>query len=168
MNNLLFQNIISKFAKPYDEKNDATRCRCILLNKNEEKLALIKRTKPDIDVYYVFPGGGAEEEDKDFIDTMYREINEEVGLEKEKVNLIKNFIFEDICNFKNEVREEHFKYLTFLGVANTNAPLKIASAAPELSRNNGIYEPIWVPLENIEKLNVVHTYLKNVVVLDIK
>ena len=38
MDNHLFKNIISKFAKPYNENNDATRCRCILLNKDEEKL----------------------------------------------------------------------------------------------------------------------------------
>ena len=38
MKNLLFENIISKFAKPYSEKSNATRCRCILLNKDEEKL----------------------------------------------------------------------------------------------------------------------------------
>ena len=164
MENLLFKNIISKFAKPYNEKSDATRCRCILLNKDEEKLALIKRTKQNIDIYYVFPGGGVEKDDKNFIDTMYREIHEEIGLEKEKVKLIKDFVLEDIGIFKNDVKEEHFKYLTFLGVANTNAPLKIASAAPELTRNNGIYEPVWVPLEDIEKLNMVHTYLKNVVV----
>ena len=58
MENLLFKNILSRFAKPYNEKSDATRCRCILLNKDEEKLALIKRTKQNIDIYYVFPGGG--------------------------------------------------------------------------------------------------------------
>ena len=75
MENLLFKNIISKFAKPYNEKSDATRCRCILLNKDEEKLALIKRTKQNIDIYYVFPGGGVEKDDKNFIDTMYREIH---------------------------------------------------------------------------------------------
>ena len=38
MDNHLFKNIISKFAKPYNENSDATRCRCILLNKDEEKL----------------------------------------------------------------------------------------------------------------------------------
>ena len=77
MENLLFKNIISKFAKPYNEKSDATRCRCILLNKDEEKLALIKRTKQNIDIYYVFPGGGVQKDYENFIDTMYREINEE-------------------------------------------------------------------------------------------
>ena len=47
MKNLLFENIISKFAKPYSEKSNATRCRCVLLNKDCDKVAMIKRIKPD-------------------------------------------------------------------------------------------------------------------------
>ena len=164
MKNLLFENVISKFAKPYNAKSNATRCRCILLNKDGDKVAMIKRTKQNEKVYYVFPSGGVDKEDKSFIDTMYREINEELGLAKEKVSLIEDYFIEDMDIFKNAVKEEHFSYLIFLGNANTNEPLSISSTAPELSRNNGIYEPTWISLSDIEKLNIKHNYMQKVII----
>ena len=164
MKNLLFENIISKFAKPYSEKSNATRCRCVLLNKDCDKVAMIKRIKPDEEEYYVFPSGGIEQEDKSFIDTMYREITEELGLKKDKVRLNEDYFIEDIDIFKNATKEEHFSYLIFIGIANTNEPLNISLNAPELSRNNGIYEPMWVSLNDIEKLNIKHNYMKKVII----
>lgn len=163
MNNLLFKNIISKYAKPYDSKSKATRCRCILLNKDGDKVAMIKRIKPNEEPYYVFPSGGVEKEDSNFINTMYREINEEIGLNKENVNLIKDFFIEDIDIFKNEIKEEHFLYLIFLGNSNTNKQLHLTPSAPEVSRNNGVYEPLWVPLKDIEKLNIKHSFMQKII-----
>ena len=106
MVNLLFKNIISKYAVPYDPDSNATRCRCILLNKEQDSVAMVKRIREGMDVYYVFPGGGVENEDKDFIDTMYREIKEEVGLEKENIELIKEHVIIGNDIFKNEVKED--------------------------------------------------------------
>lgn len=163
MVNLLFKNIISKYAVPYDPDSNATRCRCILLNKEQDSVAMVKRIREGMDVYYVFPGGGVENEDKDFIDTMYREIKEEVGLEKENIELIKEHVIIGNDIFKNEVKEEHFSYMVFLGIANSSL-LKIDESAPENLRNKGIYQPTWVPLKDIKNLNIKHEFLKKVII----
>ena len=122
MVNLLFKNIISKYAVPYDSNSNATRCRCILLNKEQDSVAMVKRIREGMDIYYVFPGGGVENEDKDFIDTIYREIKEEVGYEVDIIkelgmindyyNLIhrnnRNYYF--LCKTKNYVGQELENY----------------------------------------------------------
>ena len=85
-------------------------------------------------------------------------------LKKDKVRLNEDYFIEDIDIFKNATKEEHFSYLIFIGIANTNEPLNISLNAPELSRNNGIYEPMWVSLNDIEKLNIKHNYMKKVII----
>ncbi len=52
--------------------------RAILLDGKGE-LVLIKRTRPDVPVYWVAPGGGVEDDDPDLQSALHRELSEELG-----------------------------------------------------------------------------------------
>lgn len=55
------------------------RVRAILLTENES-LLLIKRVKPNgTEPYWVAPGGGVEDDDVNLLDTLERELREELG-----------------------------------------------------------------------------------------
>lgn len=55
-----------------------TRVRGVLRTPSGS-LLLIKRTRPSTTAYWVFPGGGVEEEDASFEDALRREVKEELA-----------------------------------------------------------------------------------------
>lgn len=52
--------------------------RAIILD-DEDRLVLIKRTKPGIAPYWLTPGGGVEADDANILAALHREIDEELG-----------------------------------------------------------------------------------------
>ncbi len=79
------------------------RVRAILLT-GQKTLMFIKRVKPDKPPYWVAPGGGVEDSDASLIDTLHRELHEELGAQVEVID--KAFVLEHHKGGKN--LEEHF------------------------------------------------------------
>lgn len=68
-------NLLDDQSNPFEEPG---RVRAILVDE-EHYLYLIKRVKPDVDPYWVAPGGGIESGDVDTITALQRELWEELG-----------------------------------------------------------------------------------------
>jgi ADP-ribose pyrophosphatase YjhB (NUDIX family) len=64
---------------------NSIRVRAIALTK-ENKLLLIRRSKPGTDPYYVFPGGGLEHDDNNELEKgLLRELSEEADAEVQEI-----------------------------------------------------------------------------------
>lgn len=149
--------ILDKYAVNQDIAERPSRCRVILFNEGLDKIALIRREKKEIPIYYCLPGGGLEKEDNSILEGMYREIKEELSIERGDIIFLsdKVIVEHDVC--KNEVKEEQFMFWIFLGISK-NQNIKITG--PEIFRNSGIYEAVWIPLNEVQKLNIRYKYLK--------
>ena len=63
---------------PDDVEPDRRAARVVLIDEHHQ-LVTIRRCKPDQAPYNSFPGGGVEKEDRDLVDTVVRELHEELG-----------------------------------------------------------------------------------------
>ncbi|HRF96091.1 MAG TPA: NUDIX domain-containing protein [Aggregatilineales bacterium] len=79
------------------------RVRAILLT-GTKSVMFIKRVKPNTPPYWVAPGGGVEDQDKTLLDTLYRELHEELGARVEVIQTA--FVLEHQMGGKQ--LEEHF------------------------------------------------------------
>lgn len=149
--------ILDNYAVNQDIAEIPSRCRVILFNESLDKIALIRREKKETPIYYCLPGGGIDKEDNSILDGMYREIKEELNINKEDIVFLSDKVIVGHDVFKNNVKEEHFTFWIFLGISK-NQNIKIIG--PELLRDNGIYEAVWAPVNEVQKLNIRHEYLK--------
>lgn len=124
------------------------RVRAILLT-GRGSLLLIKRIKPspDIPPYWVAPGGGVEPEDDDLLETLYRELCEELGATVEVLEGA--FVLEHTKADKN--LEEHFFICRLIGF---DVSLRTGPEFSDPAR--GEYIPVEIPLTRkaIAALNI--------------
>ncbi len=92
--------IMSFFTNP---ESVIKRVRAILLT-GKKSVMFIKRVKPNTPPYWVAPGGGVEDEDATLLDTLYRELHEELGAQVEVIKTA--FVLEH--NMAGKQLEEHF------------------------------------------------------------
>lgn len=106
---------------------------------NEDKVALIKRTR-DGEEYYVFPGGGIEKGESPEQATI-REAFEELGL---KIDIKEQL---GIVEFKGE--QHYFIAEMVGGIFGTGEGEEYGK-----DRNRGRYEPMWIPVAKLDSLDV--------------
>ena len=135
-----------------------TRAGIILIEDN--KLALIERHRAGLD-YFVFPGGGVDEGESPEQGAI-REAMEELGIQ---------------VAIKQKVAEIHFgrtsKHIYFLvervsGEFGTGTGEEFTDANPE-DPQEGIYVPIWMPLEELaQHHNIYPSDLTNLVIKSVR
>ena len=104
----------------------------------EGKIALIKRIR-DGETYYVFPGGGIEE-DETAEEAAKREVYEELGVHIEVEHLI--------AKVEYKGTEYYFNAHIIGGVFGSGK-------AEEFEiKDRGSYIPLWLPIQELEKVNI--------------
>jgi len=122
------------------------RVRAILLT-DDQTLMFIKRVKPDgRPPYWVAPGGGVEEQDKTLLDTLHRELFEELGATIQVLR--KAFVLEHTKAGKN--LEEHFYICRLL-----DYDLTLRSGPEFDDPARGEYIPFEVEL-TVDAINAIH------------
>lgn len=129
------------------------RTRAIIISGRE--VLLIKRVKQN-SVYWVFPGGGVEKDEK-IIDALFREIKEEIGVEIK----IKNLFRINRFRHPDNNRSKEFFYLCEIisGTVGTGN-------GPEFKHSSGYegsHTPEWVELSQIMGLELRPTIIRNCV-----
>ena len=116
------------------------RSRAIIVRNHH--IALIKRQR-DGRVYYVIPGGGRELGETPE-QTAVRESYEELGLNIAIDRLLARVIFHG--------REQYYFFARVTGghFGTGNGPEMTGKYPPE----RGTYTPVWVPLNQVEKINL--------------
>jgi 8-oxo-dGTP diphosphatase len=104
-------------------------------------VALIKRTV-NKDIYFVFPGGGIEENESPE-ECARREALEELGLIVNIINLYKTHHYKGFSQYYFLVNEISGEFGTGSGEEYTNP-----------SRDKGTYTPVWVPIDDIPNLRI--------------
>lgn len=128
---------MSFFADP---QTIIRRVRAILLT-GKKTILFIKRIKPDKPPYWVAPGGGVEDHDASLLDTLHRELHEELGAQIEVID--KAFVLEHQKAGKN--LEEHFFICRLLDYDLT------LRKGPEFDDpKRGEYIPVEIPLNERE------------------
>jgi 8-oxo-dGTP diphosphatase len=105
-------------------------------------IALIERKKNG-KLFYVFPGGGADDGES-MADAARREVKEELGLNVEIGDLIANE------TYKGEVNE-FFRATVVDGELGTGTGEEMNASEDSKS---GSYRPVWVPLNRLGELTV--------------
>ena len=115
-----------------------TRNRGAAIIVQEGKIALIKRIRED-ETYYVFPGGGIEEGETPEEATK-REIFEELGVHIKVEHLI--------AKVEYKGTEYYFNADIVGGVFGSG------KAEEFEMKDRGIYIPLWLPIYELEKVNI--------------
>ncbi|MBE5106242.1 NUDIX domain-containing protein [Bacillus thuringiensis] len=102
------------------------------------KIALIKRIREG-EVYFVFPGGGIEEEETPEEATK-REVYEELGVQIEVKRLI------------TKVKHKGTEY--YYDAHITDGVFGSGKGEEFKQKDRGSYIPLWVPINELEKLNI--------------
>jgi 8-oxo-dGTP diphosphatase len=118
-----------------------SRAAAIILHGIE--IALIKRRR-ESRLYYVFPGGQVEEKESPE-QAVVREVEEELGLQVEVDRLLVKVVHRSKMQYYFLARIKGGKFGTGVG------PEMQGLYPPE----RGSYHPVWMPLANILKENVV-------------
>lgn len=107
--------------------------------KRENKILLCKMKKQG---YYFLPGGHVEFGDS-LIDTIYKELQEEIGLKREQIN---NILYKDFLeNFFENSDEKHHE-LNMIFTANIDETLEIKSQESHID-----FE--WIEMSEIHNIN---------------
>ncbi len=135
------------------DKKEGVRlsARAILISK-EGKLVLIKRTKPDVEAYYVTPGGGIEMQETP-LQALKRELLEETG------SLISSAEF--LFHFDDEEKNNSVDF--FLCYEKE----RIIPTGIEWTKYNSatnLYEIVEVTVNDIKKLNLKPNILKEKII----
>lgn len=127
-------------------------CRAIVISDN--KLVVMKREREGR-LYYTFPGGGKEENETND-ECVVRECNEEFGIVVKPQKHV--YIYE------NSKTIQYFYVCDWVSG-------KLGSGEGEEfqeDRNRGTYEPMLIPLEDIEKLPLMPPEVASALVQDVK
>lgn len=127
--------------------------------KKDNGIILIHRIKFRDDgtarEYYVIPGGKMESNETEE-ETIIREIYEEVGI---KIKPIKK-IFEFNSDYDDSIQKFYLcEYIDGV-VGSGNGP-----ELQRIAENKGIFEPLIIKKENVEKINLVPEEIKEVIKL---
>ena len=126
--------------------------------KNDDSLLVIKRIKNG-KTYFVFPGGGVDDGESHPI-ALKRECKEELGLDVSVLEFMYDF---DFIKKDNEPQKEYFYQCDILGG-------KLGSGDGEEyspDRNSGIYEPMWIKLEELSDLDLRPIEIKNKLIVEL-
>jgi len=132
-----------------------TRVGGIVLSKDKAKVAVIERNR-DSRHYFVFPGGGAEDFDKSILDTLRREMKEEIGVD----------VFNERKMYTLLITG-HGRQLFFIcETENENLQL----TGEEVAKNSAIdqYKPVWVNISEISSLPLFPIEIRDWLVEDFK
>ena len=124
----------------------ATKNRAVLILINDRKILLMYRFKNG-EEYYVFPGGGVEENET-LEQAAIREAKEETGL---TVTLKKK-----LWECKNGGRTDNF-YL----VDAFSGDMKIGGPEEARQSESNVYRLDWIPLNKVKDLNLFPEAMKN-------
>ncbi|PFN21969.1 NUDIX hydrolase [Bacillus cereus] len=102
------------------------------------KIALIKRVRED-EIYFVFPGGGIEE-DETSEEATKREVYEELGVHIEVKRLIT----------KVKYRGTEYYYDAYI----TDGVFGSGKAEEFKKKDRGSYIPLWMPIDELENANI--------------
>jgi 8-oxo-dGTP pyrophosphatase MutT (NUDIX family) len=149
----LLVNKILKTAELADENNRPKRARAIIFDQLGKQFIGMARTKPNRDSYVSFPGGHLEQSDNTAFDAVKRELTEELT----------NLHPEDVSYSDKVLRYED--ELFFIGVSNKpNVELILGGPEKESSAETyGTYDPKWLLIEYIPKLNVLPKEISTIV-----
>ena len=89
------------------------------VGKNKDEILFLKRSN-NLELHkgeICFPGGSYEDEDRDLLNTAYRELEEEVGIKKSDINAL-TFL-------KDEITRTGFIIKPFVGIVNKQVKIKI-------------------------------------------
>jgi 8-oxo-dGTP diphosphatase len=120
---------------------DMARAAAIIIHGNE--IALIKRRR-ESRLYYVFPGGQVEDKESPE-QAVVREVEEELGLKVDVDRLM--------------IKAIHHSKMQYYFLAHTIGGKFGTGVGPEMRGlyppERGSYHPVWMPMTNILKENVV-------------
>lgn len=129
------------------------RVRAIIINSG--KILLIHRIKKNYD-FWVFPGGGVEEDDADEIMALKRECMEELGVGVSG----EEYVCSELVAFDG-IDQEHRFYMCKISGGSVGS-----GNGPEYA-NNGLYEglhvPEWISLDELRKKNVKPDNIKRMI-----
>jgi 8-oxo-dGTP pyrophosphatase MutT (NUDIX family) len=126
-----------------------------IVTKDFSSILLIKRARPGVAPYWVFPGGGIEQYDANAEAALLRELAEEIGAEVEVLKLA--FDFERQTASDTTTRESF--YLCRLLNQNLNS-----RTGPEFGDpSRGTYDLEWIPVQikTLEATNIKPDELKS-------
>lgn len=112
----------------------------VIWSQNHEVL-LLKRIKHG-EVYYVIPGGGAQNNESD-LNCAIRELSEEIGL----------VLQADILLFMDRIEDQE-NIETYYYTKITKREFTIGGEEKERSSVNNIYIPLWVSHQELKQLDV--------------
>ena len=125
-----------------------------ILFDDKQRLVLFKRTKPNQPVYWATPGGHVETSDDSIEAALHRELLEELSATISKPKQI--FLYSH-RRADHVLTIEHFFLAKLLSI-----DLKAPRRGPEFNdAANGIYEAVFVPLQDLESINLNPLELKN-------
>lgn len=128
------------------------QCRGIILK--EDNILLMFRRKKGRE-YYVLPGGHMQKGEKP-IDTAIREIEEETTINVKDMDIA--FEFKNYLE-KDQIRLEYY----FVGKWESGEPKLAGEESRELDESN-YYEPMWISLKDVPKLQLYSATVKEWVV----
>ncbi|MFC4911110.1 NUDIX domain-containing protein [Actinomadura gamaensis] len=127
-----------------------------VLAVNDGRLALLRRTRPGMPVYYVTPGGKVEEDDADVVAALHREVREELGgviTDPVQVFLLTERIDDGPVDGVRRLRVQHI-FAAELVSYDLSARSGPEFTEPEMAVK-GTYDLEWVPLVP-ERLGAIH------------
>jgi 8-oxo-dGTP pyrophosphatase MutT (NUDIX family) len=145
--------IESQVKLVYPAKFFPERCRVILVDQSVTKIVGILRQKPKKEPYVVLPGGGVETTDGNPLVAIRRELMEELSLDEFQYDVAEKGIF---------VEDQYGRQFYFLAEMREMVDV-FTLGGPEAKRNieiSGTYLPQWFLLSDIEKVNLVPTNIK--------
>jgi len=125
----------------------------------EDKILLMHRVKNDNE-YWVFPGGGVDDEDVSLEDGLKRECKEELGVDVEVKDLFMNKLSPD------------FDQVDFFYICKIIEGKVGTGTGPEFTGRDiekyGTYEVIWLELSDLKNRNVYPLELRDKIISNFK
>jgi len=142
------------YREDQDIRIDHIQARGLIL-KGKKVLVMFRRKNGK--EYYVFPGGHMQKGEKP-IDTAIREIKEETTIEVKDLKLAFKFI-----NYLKHEKRDYF----FIGGWKKGKPILSGEESRRASEEN-YYEPMWILIEDIAKINLLPLRTKEWVMLHLE